>query len=144
MMGLFIAFDDMLLKQHEKRGPSALFTIYWQQNGISYPTETWMDFGTIILGWWTVAILKLIHGDSPQELYFMDGPFKLSVELANDQSIICTDSNMTVAWTSTLGELVSEIKKASERVIRHLSDLGVDEKQRDSLALGLSRLTPDP
>jgi hypothetical protein len=140
-MKIFTGFDDAVLAQYEHRGSSAYFKIYCQEGGKCYPSKLWMDFGTVILGWWIVAVTKLAHGESPQELRFMDGPYCLTLELSKDGcALMCSNTKDSIYWEIDFLSFVSELKLAAHKVIRHLSNVGVDEKGRRSLQLGLESM----
>ncbi|MGI9282095.1 MAG: hypothetical protein ACR2PX_21035 [Endozoicomonas sp.] len=52
--------------------------------GYQFPGKNWDDFIVTIMGWWLRAIIDLKTGASKKEdLYFMDGPFLVTVEKRN-------------------------------------------------------------
>jgi len=140
-MKIVTSFDDDVLKQYESRGSSAFFTIFFEEAGNAYPSASWMDFGGVIVGWWIMATIQLLNGESPQNFYFMDGPFCLKMELASDrEKVTCSNDKEAICWTISLVDLVAELKRAANTVIRHLSQMNVDEKGRNSLQSGLTML----
>jgi hypothetical protein len=140
-MKLSVSLKARILSEYEDRGSSSFFTIFWQHTQESYPTDSWMDFGAILLGWWIVATLKLLRGERHQDLVFMDGPYRLSLELGDDGSTItCTAPNSTIRWITSLDELANEVRSSALAVIRQLEQFGIDQKERRALQIGLAQL----
>lgn len=54
-MRICLKFDEQLLKNYEKRGASLIFGIAWEHEGVYYPSEDWIDFGSTILDFWLVG-----------------------------------------------------------------------------------------
>src|SRR5437588_5592384 len=117
-MNLRITFDDALLLRYDRRGASASFGICWEHEGTWYPSPNWIDFGAVILDWWMIAARNLMQGERRQELYFMDGPFRLILTLLKDgTTVVCTDPKESLHWIFTLNELITQLRNASMEVV---------------------------
>ena len=54
-----------------------------------FPMDGWDDFVVVILGWWVVALLRLLRGDSERETVpFMEGPYAVELEIT-EGGILC-------------------------------------------------------
>jgi hypothetical protein len=51
-----------------------------------FPDPDWNDFIVVVLGWWSETCTSLLAGSShSEELWFMDGPFLLTIEVESSQ-----------------------------------------------------------
>ena len=79
---IHLVTDFKTLKVRD-RGP-AIAGIWLASGDTQFPIKGWSDFVVVVLGWWAVAIVRLMRSDSDKELVnFMDGPY--SVELTRAQ-----------------------------------------------------------
>lgn len=56
--------------------------IFVDTGAAQFPERQWNDFVVVVLGWWCAACTSLLGGASEVELWFMDGPFLLQLEVA--------------------------------------------------------------
>ena len=136
-MKLCVDFDDALIERYVRRGGNPLFTIYWKQGGAAYPEEQWLDFGSVIIGWWLVAAKSLLDGAVEAEFPFMDGPYRLKAHRFGNVVHFSADKEAWV-WRTPIDTLVSELLNAAEKVQQKLSGLGVSDQE--SLRVGTRSL----
>lgn len=103
----------------------------------SYPDDYWLDFGSIVLGWWIVSATKLLSGEGYQQFPFMDGPFGLTVRHSGDLLYI-TGKQLEKEWMVPLHTFITEIIQASETVIEKLTSLNISDNE--NLVGGISIL----
>ena len=137
-MKLCVGFDDALMEKYVRRGSSPLFTIYWQQGEAAYPEEQWLDFGSVILGWWLVAAKSLLEGVAEVKLSFMDSPFHLNVRRDGNLLYVSSDD---LAWQcrTPIEAFVFELVAAANLVQQKFAELNVPDAE--GLQEGIERLT---
>ena len=140
-MNINIRFDNELLKRYSDRRDNLLFTIFISNGDINYPSEDWLDFGTIILGWWLYQSGKLLDGNEAVEFLFMDGPYKVKITQTDAVDTCRIDiEDWDISWSVSISELVNELIRATNYVCRYLKQAGIGEKERRSLTKGISSL----
>ena len=88
-MEIIIDFDDDLLKKYNTSIGPLLFDFCVQNEKLEYyPEKEWLDFGAVILGWWSTEIIDIANGKNKGELLFMDGPYQLTYLVKNDSILI--------------------------------------------------------
>lgn len=51
-----------------------------------FPDADWTDFVVVVLTWWCQAVLRLLRGEKgPVEVRFMEGPFLVSISVAEPE-----------------------------------------------------------
>ncbi len=127
-MELCVDFDDALIKKYVRRGSNPLFTIYWQQGEAAYPEEQWLDFGSVIIGWWLVAAKSLLEGAVEAELPFMDGPYRIKAHRIGTMVHFSADKEAWV-WRMPIDAFVAELLRAADKVQQKLVNLGVSDEE---------------
>ena len=127
-MKLSLYFDDDLIRKYVKRGSRPLFGIYWTQDQIAFPEEKWLDFGSVVLGWWLVAAKSLLEGATEAELSFMDGPFQMQVRRIGNLLYVSADEQ-SWKWQIPIEIFVSELLRAVIDVKRKFAELGISDKE---------------
>ena len=97
--------------------------IYCQYGSKFFPEAFWDDFAIVILSWWIEAALRLLEHESDyEELYFMDGPFEISIELGKNSEYLMTwiDEQLheTFSFTINLQNFALQLIKAAEVIIQ--------------------------
>lgn len=138
-MELCVDFDNALIEKYMRRGSNPLFTIYWKQGDASYPEERWLDFGSVIIGWWLVAAKSLLEGATKAELQFMDGPYCIKVHRIDNIVHFSADKEAWV-WRTPIDIFVTELLDVANKVQQKLVDLGISDQE--SLQGGLRALRP--
>jgi hypothetical protein len=76
---LKIIFNEQSLDQ-SKSGTILSGELYWQFGEVFFPDEGWNDFVSIILGWWTTSMIRLLISGITWEVFeYMDGQCKLKI-----------------------------------------------------------------
>lgn len=127
-MKLCVDFDDALIEKYVRRGSNPLFTIYWKQGEAAYPEEQWLDFGSVIIGWWLVAAKSLVEGAAEAEFPFMDGPYRVKAGRFGNMVHFSADKEAWV-WRTSIDILVSELLNAAEKVQQKLTSLGASDQE---------------
>ncbi len=136
-MKLCVDFDDALIEKYARRGSNPLFTIYWKQGDAAYPEEQWLDFGSVIIGWWLVAAKLLLEGAIQAEFPFMDGPYRLKAHRTDNMVHFSADKEAWV-WRTPIDTFVTELLDAADKVQQKLVDLGISDQE--SLQAGIRLL----
>lgn len=136
-MKLHIDFDDELMYRYHRRGASPLLTIYWTLGQEAYPQEGWVDFGTVVLGWWLVAGCSLLAGSRKEVLPFMDGPYQLSVRPVRELFYVSA-SDSTEECKVSQTAFFNELLTAANRTTTKLNELGLPDST--GLQIGVKKL----
>jgi len=140
-MELKVQFDGSLLSEYEKRGSSKLFGIWWTFGRTAYPEEGWLDFGAVILGWWIVALMKLLAGEPRVELLFMDGPFALSVQRQpNGKEVLVTTKDGEASGIYRYSDLAQAVLRAANATCREFLAANVAVAERAALEADMHAL----
>lgn len=136
-MELHVGFDDELMCRYHRRGASPLFTIYWTHGQEAYPEEGWVDFGSVVLGWWLVAAKSLLSGSGQESLLFMDGPYELSVRPVGNLFHISM-TGRSEAWKVDQTSFIHELLSAASQATTRLHELGIPDSE--GLQIGIREL----
>jgi hypothetical protein len=133
-MQVAMDFDEGRMRRYAERGAEVVFSIAFENDGTYYPVRGWVDFGTVILMWWSAAFLRVLNGAREDEFEFMDGPYAMRVR--GDPStgeVELTPRGEAYSWRTTLAGLGTVLARAMEEVARKLSELQLDEKHQVGL-----------
>lgn len=127
-------------------GKSVIGDICYSVDGWDFPEEDWDDFVVIILLWLAQALIKLQFNKKEVEVEFMEGCFKISLFLKeNDRSDVTikfiegdsfADQEEIILKTITtpFEELKNEVKNACETLIQMKESKEIDfEKDYEDL-----------
>ena len=126
-MKLCVDFDDALIERYVRRGGNPLFTIYWKQGGAAYPEEQWLDFGSVIIGWWLIAAKSLLDGAEEAEFPFMDGPYRMKAHRLGNMVHFSADKEVWM-WRTPISTFMAELLNAADTVQQKLAVLGSDQE----------------
>lgn len=132
-MEIHVSSDDMAIVADLERGYQPSFWISWRIDGVSYPSATWIDFGTVILNWWVQVCERLADGATFGKLMFMDGPYEIAVIRTADGKLILRPQGETRVWTVSLLDLVDALTDAMATVITFLEPLPTAARQVEML-----------
>lgn len=140
-MKIKLKFDDELLKEYEARNSSPFFGICLQHDGQFYPSEDWMDFGSVILAWWMAAQFHLLGSGRCQKFLFMDGPYEVKVRHRRSSKMMeLRPQGWDVVWKIPPYELTEVILSAAETVVEKLAQLETGSKEREVLERSVGKL----
>ncbi len=104
-MKLEVRIDSRAMNKYIREGGQLLFDIAWIDNGLYYPMDPWLDFGIIVLGWWTNALLSMIRGEEDNiKLSFMDGPYYLMMKIDSHPERLRQRTSQEVTFSGENGE----------------------------------------
>jgi hypothetical protein len=73
-----ISFDPATL--HQSRSGSITGVVYFEFGPErQFPSLGWNDFVVVLASWWMVALKEVAEGAPEVKLYFMDGPYWITV-----------------------------------------------------------------
>ncbi len=136
-MKLQLRFDDDLIRKYVEREADPFFGICWLHNGIAYPEAEWLDFGSVILGWWLMTATSLVRGSLEEEFLFMDGPYALSVRSRNNLYHISMEGR-SESWTVERTSFMNELLSAANQTVAKLNELQIPDKE--GLQIGIREL----
>ena len=67
-----------------KGGPLVTGEIWFDVDGVEFPSAGWNDFVVVVLSWWTQALLDL-EAERAVDLSFMDGPWNARLALVTSE-----------------------------------------------------------
>jgi hypothetical protein len=136
-MNLEVRIDSRKMNKYIREGGQLLFDIAWIDNGLYYPMDPWLDFGVLVLGWWTNAILSMISGaEDTIKLSFMDGPYYLMMTINRiSQEVTFSGENGRIFEAkSSIDEVRNQVIAAARFIDRELSKHHLLTTDRESLA----------
>ena len=140
-MRLKLSFDEELLMLYELRKSSLSFGCWWEFPDDNYPDIGWRDFGATIIGWWIMALLRLLNGETKEELDFMDGPFSLIVHYSPSSGLVeVALKGEPKKYETTMEKLCKEILNGAGIACRKFQEMNIGERERRSLNLGSKEL----
>lgn len=139
-MRLVLDFDDETLRRYDARGAPLLFYVAVEHDGVYFPDRQWLDFGCVVLGWWTMAILRLLEGSEEEDLCFMDGPYTLRARRLDAMVTVRSVEGPPFAATTTLPRLRKELASSANAALRHVAALGLRGDDVAALEAGLRKL----
>lgn len=120
-------------EDHSCESPGAGHTDYGhlvEYDGQADPVEECVDFGPTILGWWGLALTRVIIGSDAESFMFMDGPYHIRVRYELEEGIIRLEPPGTAwNWTTTIRDLVDVLTDSTTTVVVELKRLDVAPKQ---------------
>jgi hypothetical protein len=135
-MQLEIKVDRNSVNERLQSGKEILLEIAWENNGSYYPMNPWLDFGVVILGWWSTAISSVAKGEQDSaKLSFMDGPYALMMKIDRiTQEVTLSSENGKFEAKSSINEIKRQLILAIEKIDQDLLDLDVVGVDRNYLA----------
>jgi hypothetical protein len=143
-MNLEVRIDARKMNKYIREGGQLLFDIAWIDNGLYYPMDPWLDFGILVLGWWTNALLSMIRGEEDNiKLSFMDGPYYLMMKIdrSSQEVTLSGDNGKIFEANSSIDEVVNQVISAARFIDRELSKHHLLTTDRDSLAWCIKSLS---
>jgi hypothetical protein len=117
-----VVLDKDTMQQHASGSITGV--VVWRFNGHVFPDEAWNDFVTVVLSWWTTAIVRLLNGNTTSEtMDFMDGPYSVLCNCV-DNSVECrfvdrrTESRTLASCSGETRELGRSILAAGKNALR--------------------------
>ncbi len=135
-MQLEIKVDRNSVNERLQSGKEILLEIAWENNGSYYPMNPWLDFGVVILGWWSTAISSVAKGEQDSvKLSFMDGPYALMMKINRiTQEVTLSSENGKFEAKSSINEIKRQLILAIEKIDRDLLDIDIVGADRNYLA----------
>ena len=133
-MKIHLRFDEDLLLKRTKRNQPLLFGIAWENDGIYYPSDRWIDFGAIIIGWWFYIAAKDPQKLIESKLQFMDGPYSIKVSFDDQENNLKFEpEGIDVIWQTSIEEFRKELVFAATKIADKLSELDIDMESQITL-----------
>jgi hypothetical protein len=117
-----ICFDPGTL--HQGRSGSITGVVYFEFSPErQFPSLGWNDFVVVLASWWMVALKEISEGTSEVRLYFMDGPYWITLVSQEGGLLLrCTEDNrgagvvyeLRVELSDLTGEIFSYARKVSD------------------------------
>ena len=143
-MKLEVRIDAREMNKYIREGGQLLFDIAWIDNGLYYPMDPWLDFGILVLGWWTNAILSMISGgEDTIKLSFMDGPYYLmmTIDRTSQEVTFSGENGRTFEAKSSIDEVRNQVIAAARFIDGELSKHHLLNTDRESLAWCIKSLS---
>jgi len=120
--------------------------VFWNAGTQSFPDSDWNDMIVIVLGWWVKAVTRLLSGTSvSEEIYFMDGPYKLACA-TKDGILTCQfinrhdEERYIGSYVTTLDDLCSTVLNGAKVVLEVCRRQGIWNADVESLHEGARHL----
>lgn len=143
-MNLEVRIDSDKMNKYIREGGELLFEIAWIDNGLYYPMNPWLDFGVLILGWWTNAIVSMISGGEDNiKLSFMDGPYYLmmTIDRTSQEVTFSGENGEIFKAKSSIDEVRNQVISAARFIDGELSKHNLLTTDRESLAWCIKSLS---
>jgi hypothetical protein len=143
-MKLEVRINAGKMNKYIREGGELLFDIAWVDNGLYYPMDPWLDFGVLILGWWTNAILSIIKGEEDNiKLSFMDGPYYLmmTIDRTSQEVTFSGENGREFKAKSSIDEVRNQVISAAKFIDEELSKHHLLTTDRESLAWCIKSLS---
>jgi hypothetical protein len=118
--------------------------VYFEIDGEPCPDRAWDDFAVTVLGWWCAAAARMARGFSRRErLAFMDGPWRLELDIEPDGSLRgrgMRDSRVRTFGSGDTTELAQSILTGATRVARAIRREGWESAELEGLEDGIETL----
>lgn len=133
-MNIKVQFDNQHFTSLTENRNNLLFYIYWEHNSVCYPSDNWLDFGYIILGWWVTNIIKLQEGADEGKFSFMDGPYSIGIKLYREIGIVeLSPEKIDIVWKVSFVEVIQKILQAVNNVYKESLKIKPLEKEQKIL-----------
>lgn len=140
-MKIHLDFDENLLVERMKKGSPLLFGIAWENEGIYYPANDWVDFGIVILGWWFQVAAKIPEELTQSQLRFMDGSYSIKVSYnKQEMTVMFEPDGLDVTWQTSVGKFRQELIQAAYTIIDKLSQMNIDIESQTALTKAVELL----
>lgn len=139
-MNLKMTFDEEMMRRYDSRGSELLFNICWVHEKLAYPSEDWLDFGGVIMGWWLVAAVNLLKGEPTERFVFMDGPYAFDAKWLDINSLTITFCNSEHHWTVPANQFFQELIQGATIICKEFIRIGTGGETRLSIEKGLDEL----
>jgi hypothetical protein len=110
-----------------------VFGIYWEHDGVFYPSESWTDFGYIIIGWWVSTIIRFSNQETEGDFSFMDGPYSILAKYNKKTgNLILNSENKSIFWQANILDIIQSLHDAINLIqVKFMNCI----KQEESLIL---------
>ena len=136
-----ISFDPTTL--HQSRSGSITGVVYFEF-GLErqFPSPGWNDFVVVLASWWLVALKEVTEGASEAKLYFMDGPYWITVVSQKGGLLLrCTEDNrdagIVYEFRVELNDLTGEIFTFARKVSDACKTAGISSVALDNMRTAL-------
>jgi hypothetical protein len=136
-----ISFDPTTL--HQSRSGSITGVVYFEFNPErQFPSLGWNDFVVVLASWWMVALKEVTEGAPEVKLYFMDGPYWITVVSQEGRLLLrCTEDRRGAGVVHEhrveLSDLTGKIFTFARRVSDACKTAGVSSAALDDMRTGL-------
>ncbi|MCX7428856.1 MAG: hypothetical protein NTW96_24925 [Planctomycetia bacterium] len=126
------------------RNADATGVLFWNVGGLDFPADGWSDFPFVLLGWWCDAMIRILRGESESEqLWFMDGPFRIDLTAKESDLIVAFvdrrgGENVVAEARVHVSVVARDILMASEALTRLCQ-----AKEQSDPELGMLRTSSD-
>ena len=106
------------------------FIIFWEHEGLFYPSEDWDDFGLTIIGWWVGTIMRFIAGENEGEFCFMDGPYSIlaTYDQASEELELFPERT-NIVWKIKLSAIIEALISTVNYIYNFLWDRNVADEE---------------
>lgn len=131
---IMLVFDDEKLIEYDRKGRSPHFGIAWEiDQTYYYPDKYWVDFGSVLIGWWANAT-RLDEATASMKLLFMEGTAVLYFTHYHETGIVeLKPRNRDYVWRTTFGQYTNALINASQEIQDKLRQLDIHHKTQSSL-----------
>ncbi len=140
-MRIYTKIDrNLVIQQYERQLP-LVFIIAWEHERKFYPSQTWTDFGLVVIGWWVQALDRLLDNNLEKKtsFSFMDGPYEIIASYYEQSQLIeLMPQGKEYIWVTSVRELINVLLSAMEEIKMKLLEFGV-YTENDDLVLQKGR-----
>jgi hypothetical protein len=131
-MKVIIKLDDISFAGAKKPLRKVLFPIFWEHEGNYYPSDDWMDFGCVIIGWWVNTLVQLLQGSNEEKFSFMDGPYSLNAKFNQPTGIVNLYPEGTdKTWSIDIIEILKSLSQSIDLICEKFEEEGLNEHDKE-------------
>jgi hypothetical protein len=113
--------------------------IWIEAGDLNFPMKGWNDFVVVILASWAQALVYLLRGGRQQEVYFMEGPYKVEIDASGTEgwSVTAVEQglNRSERWHTGVQplSLVESVLSCSASCLQRCRDIGCSSTDEEDL-----------
>jgi hypothetical protein len=116
-----IFFEPNTLRQSKKGSVTGVVYFEFSPDR-QFPAPGWNDFVVVVANWWRFALEQIIEGQAEADLWFMDGPYRITAIFQGTNLLLrCIEDRRGVGLVNEVVVQVDDLKRELLSFARHVS-----------------------
>ena len=129
-MNIVVKINEELLKNNSSTPDLTSMFLYFEHEGICFPSDDWIDNPAVVFGWWFYSLKQMLDGESGQGFSFMEGPFCLDATLS-DGILELSSLKEKISWQVELKEFGLALIKGMNCASRIFHKMNMKEVSKE-------------